>query len=56
MCHKMFGCLPFVHSRRIAYTVDFKNMPPEEKKVRVKYLWFKVRSIYNMLKFINYLR
>ena len=54
--NKTLGCLPCIHSSRIINSVDFASMSAEEKKYRVKYLWFKVRTVHNMIKFINFLR
>ena len=36
------------------YEVDYKSMSYEEKKYRIKYLWFKVRTVYNAIRFIRY--
>ena len=31
-------------------------MTPEERKQRIRYLWFRVRCVYNMIRFFNMLR
>ena len=36
------------------YDVDWKKMSFEEKKYRIKYLWFKVRTVFNAIRFIGY--
>ena len=37
------------------YKVDFASMTPEEKKYRIKYLWYKVRTVYNVIRFLMYI-
>ena len=45
-----------MHPSQANVYVDFANMTPDEKSYRVKYLWFRVRTVYNMIKFIVILR
>ena len=37
------------------YKVDYASMSPEEKKYRIKYLWFKVKTVYNAVRFMMYI-
>ena len=36
------------------YKVDYHSMSQEEKKYRIKYLWFKVRCVYNAIRFLRF--
>jgi len=35
---------------------SFSQMTSEEKKYRIRYLWFRVRTVYNMIRFVTILR
>ena len=37
------------------YKVDYASMSPEEKKYRIKYLWYKVKTVYNAVRFMMFL-
>ena len=37
------------------YKVDFASMTPSEKKYRIKYLWYKVKTVYNTVRFLLYI-
>ena len=36
--------------------LDWYSMTKEEKAYRIKYLWFRVRTVYNGIRFIQILR
>ena len=38
------------------HTLEFKNMTDEQKRYRLKYLWFRVRCVLNMIRFIIILK
>ena len=49
--------LKCIDHSKISYTqCDFNRMTPAEKKHRIKFLWFKVRTVYNVMVFIASLK
>ena len=37
------------------YKVDYASMTPEEKKYRIKYLWYKVKTVKNVIRFLMHI-
>ena len=53
------ACLPCVEKPQVDESIieyEFKNMTDEQKRYRIKYLWFKIRCVYNMIRFLAILK